>query len=119
MSGLGGHPILSMGFDATVAASMGGTAASTVLNSSFPVVNARYMQIYNFTARDMEIIFQSGDQGTAYTNMVFVPALSASCSSVQLLPINMQQGGQIRARTTTNVPLTVSSTLALRINFWA
>ncbi len=117
----GSHPILTMGFNTTVAASAGGTASSTVLNSSFPVTNAKTMQIFNYTLRDIELIFGAADQGTANTNMIFVPGTAASTALQQgiLMPINMQQGMQIRARTTTNVPLTVSSTLALRINFWA
>lgn len=121
MSQLGGHPILTMGFNATVAASAGGTAAATALNSSFPVTNARYVQIFNYTLRDLEIIFSANDQGTANTNMMFVPGTAASTALQQglLLPINMQQGAKILARTTINTPVTVSSTLQLRLNFWA
>lgn len=123
MSYGGGHPVLTMGFNTTIAASAGGTAASTVLNSSFPATYARYVQIYNYTLRDLELIFSAGDQGTANTNMIYVPGIvtAAGTTAVQgiLLPINMQQGAQIRARTTINTPVTVSSTLALRLNFWA
>lgn len=121
MSGLGGHPILTMGFNTTIAASAGGTAASTVLNSSFPATYARNMQIFNYTLRDLEIIIGAGDQGTANTNMIFVPGTAASTALQQgiLMPVALAQGMQIRARTTTNVPITVSATLALRFNFWA
>lgn len=121
MPGYGGHPILTMGFNTTVAASAGGTAAATSLNSSFPVTDAKYMQIYNYTLRDIELIFSSADPGTANTNVIFVPGTASSTALQQgiLMPINMQQGAKILARTTTNVPLTVSATLALRINFWA
>lgn len=120
MAGLGGHPILTMGFSTTIAASAGGTATSTALNSSFPVTNARYMQVFNYTLRDIEIII-GADQGTANTNMFFVPGTAASTALQQgiLMPINIQQGMAIRARTTIDTPITVSSTLQLRFNFWA
>ena len=124
MSGLGGHPILTMGFNTTIAASLGGTADSTVLNSSFPATYARYMQVYNYTLRDMEIIISSGDQGTANTNMFFVPGVVTAAGTFamqgQLLPIAIAQGAQIRARTLADTPITVSTTaLPLRFNFWA
>lgn len=100
---------------------MGGTAASTVLNSSFPSTDAKYMQVFNYTLRDLEIIIGANDPGTANTNMFFVPGTASSTALQQgiLMPINMQQGMQIRARTTENVPITASATLKLRINFWA
>lgn len=121
MSGLGGHPILTMGFNSTIAASAGGTAAATVLNSSFPVTNARYMQIFNYTLRDLELIFSSAEPGTSNVNVMYVPGTAASTALQQgiLMPINMQSGAKIMARTTINTPVTMSATLALRINFWA
>lgn len=119
----GGHPVLTLGFNTTIAASAGGTAAATTLNSSFPGTYARYVQIYNYTLRDIELIFGS-DPGTAVaTNTVYVPGIvtAAGTSAVQgiLLPIAMSQGQKILARTTIDTPVTVSSTLQLRLNFWA
>lgn len=119
----GGHPILSLGFNTTIAASMGGTAAATVINSSFPATYARYVQIYNYTLRDMELVF-GVDPGTGQmTNVIYVPGIvtAAGTTAIQgaLLPIAMSQGMELLARTTTNAPITVSSTLQLRMNFWA
>lgn len=124
MSDFGGHPILSLGFTTTIAASMGGTAAATALNSSFPVTNARYMQVYNYTLRDLELIIGSADPGTGDAiGVVYVPGIvtATGTSAVQgiLIPVAMQKGMKILARTTTNTPITISSTLQLRLNFWA
>ena len=124
MYSLGSHPILSLQFNTTIAASADGTAAATVLNSSFSATNAKSMQIFNATLRDIEFVFQSADPGTgAMVGCLFVPGNFTSPGVVatngQLLPINMQQGGKILARTTTNVPITASEVLQLRINFWA
>lgn len=126
MAVMGGHPVLSMSFNTTIAASALGTAAATALNSSFPATNATYMQIYNMTSRDLELIIGSADPGTAVntSGIIYVPGneTSPGVTAIQghLMPINIQSGMKILARTTTNVPLTVSSTaLPLRINFWA
>lgn len=136
---LGGAPIqsfyLGIPGNATIAASMAGTVAATPISGSIPCSYARSMEVFNLTLRNLEIVV-GPDNGTAsYTlgtvagtvgltvgnGIFFCPGTAASTMGVGRgvrFPIALSQGEKIWARTTENVPITVSSTLPLIINLW-
>ncbi len=118
---LGGHPVGSFLFtNQTIAASAGGTAAATVLGT----INASYARswnVTNLTLRNLEFVL-GAEAGTSAIG-IFIPgnvtASGAAAGGATRSPIALQQGIILRARTTENVPLTISSTLALAITLWA
>jgi hypothetical protein len=122
VSDRGGHPTLSLTFkDNTIAASFGGTAAATVLNSSISCAYARAVSIYNYTKRDLELIFGPDPTTNAYGS-IFVPGdTTAHMTNGYLVqqPISVSQGTRIIARTMADTAITVSSALFLRLDFWA
>lgn len=128
------HPILSyyLGIpaNATIAASMAGTAAATVVSSSVSCVNARYMEVFNMTGRNLEIVLGKVDGGTAdYTSnatatigsqgQFFVPGTASSSTVRDRFECPVSQGMKIFVRTTENTPITCSSVAAFIINLWA
>jgi len=136
----GGHPIqafyLGIPGNATIAASMGGTAAATLISTSVSATYFRFMEVWNMTGRNLEIGF-GNDNGTASyvlttpgstpitvgaNSQIFCPGTTASSTGAgrgNYFPITLQQGSKIWARTTENTPITAASTTPLVINFWA
>lgn len=119
---LGSYPILSLTLNNhTIAASAGGTAAATVLNASFSMVAAKSFSVFNYTKRDLELLI-GPDIGTTAAGTIFVPGDTTAHFANGFLmrqPINIQNGNKLWARTIVDTPITVSSTLFLRIDFWA
>lgn len=123
--------------NATIAASMAGTAAATVISNSISATYAKALEIFNLTGRNLEVGF-GPDNGTAdYTlttpgstpvmvvgdGIVFCPG-TAGVTGVNVgrgirLPIKLDAGMKIWVRTTENTPITCASTTALIINLWA
>ena len=118
MSQLGGHPIGSYLFsNHTVAASAGGTAAATELITSISATYARAWRVCNLTLRNLELVI-GAENGTNAIG-IFIPG-NTTVSGVSIRePIALNQGMQIRARTTENTPITCSATLPLSIVLWA
>ncbi len=136
---LGGHPIasyyLGIPTNATIAASMGGTAASTKIVSSIAATYVRYMEVFNLTGRNMELFFGPDIGTTAFTaqtpsgvvalvngGTLFCPGTTSSTPGAgrgNYFPIVLSPGMQMWARTTENTPITAASTTPLIIQFWA
>lgn len=121
---VGVGPILSLNFlDTTIAASQTGTGAATVLNSSLTCTNAKSISIYNNSKRDFEIIIGTADPGTTSPYAaIFVPGDTTAHMTNGFIqhPINVQQGMKLMARNIwSTAPVTVSSSLFVRIDFWA
>lgn len=136
---LGGHPIqtfyLGVPTNATIAACMAGTAAATLICASIPSTYARYMEVWNLTNRNVELVFGK-DGGTASyvpttpggtpvtigaNSQIFCPGTSSSTAAGRgnYFPIVASQGMQLWVRTTENTPVTAASTTPLIITLWA
>jgi len=133
---MGGHPIqtiyLGIPGNATIAASMGGTAAATLLCAKLPAIYARYMEVWNLTARNMELIIGNDTGTAAYTlttpgatpvtlgaqSQFFCPGTAAVTGAGRgnYFPVALQQNLQLWVRTTENTPITATSTTPLVIN---
>lgn len=133
----GTHPIqgfaLGLYSNFTIAASAMGTAASTVVTSAASAYAARGMEIFNMTGRDIDLVIGK-DNGTASystasgvgaviigNGTIFCPSnatLAIAAGRAMRMPIAFSQSMPISVRTTTNVPITCSSTSYLVINFW-
>lgn len=127
--------LLGIPGNATIAATMAGTAAATAICSSIPCVYAREMEVFNLTGRNLELVV-GPDNGTAsYTlttpgttpvmivgnGTFFCPGTAAATPGFGRgvrFPITLQQGEKIFARTTENTPITCATTSPLIINLW-
>lgn len=122
--------ILGIPGNATIAASMAGTAAATSISASIPCSFASSMSIFNLTGRNLELVL-GPDNGTAsYTTAAgvatvegqgsfFVPGTASSVAQNMRIPVQLSQGMKFFVRTTENTPITCSSTTPLVINLWA
>lgn len=137
MSAFGGsHPIQSLVLgipsNATIAASMAGTAAATVLSSSISFVQAKSMEVFNLTGRNLELIIGRGDPGTANFvvgtpsvvghGSIFCPGTASAVPGMgrgMQTPIALSQGMTLYVRTTENTAVTCASITPLIISFWA
>lgn len=120
MNGMAGHPIASYLFNNhTVAASKGGTAAATALISSVDVVHARFMRVHNMGPVPVELVF-GAEEGTAAVG-IFVPGrenATALGTYPTEIPIALDQGMAIRARTVHTVAATYAEITPLHISLW-
>ena len=139
MSRVGGHPIqtfyLGMPNAVTIAASMAGTAAATLISSSISGTYANYMEVFNMTSRNCELVIGNDNGTAAYAlgtpgaaavlvganSQFFVPGTAAAAVAAgrgNYFPITITQGMQMWLRTTENTPITASSTQPLVIVLW-
>lgn len=109
---------------------MAGTAASTPITTSVSCTNARYMEVFNMTGRNMEIVLGKPDGGAADYNTVpvaaigrqgqfFVPGTASSSTVRDRFECEVNGGMSISVRTTENTPITCSSVAPFIINLWA
>jgi len=115
---------------------MAGTAAATLLVSSASLTYAAGMEVFNLTARNLEVVFGPDTGTAAYTSVtiagtpiltsgngiVFCPGTaSATVASGRgsRFPIIVPSGVAIYVRTTENTPITCSAVQPLVISFWA
>ena len=135
MSEIGSHPlksfVLGIPTNVTIAASMAGTAAATLIVSSISVSYARSIEVFNLTLRNVELILSGGDNGTAgWTpgtpsvvsgNSIFCPGTASTAGLGRSIrkPLKIDQGMSLYVRTTENTPITCASTTPLIISFWA
>jgi hypothetical protein len=108
--------------NATVAASLNGTAAVTVLGT-VSCAYARAWEVFNCSLRNLELFVGGAAPATAATaaSGIFVPG-TASAIAVGMgmrAPMAIQSGYVVYARTTENTPVTLASTTPLYINLWA
>lgn len=123
MSQVGSVPIQTLRFNnATVAASLNGTAPATVLGT-ISASYARGWEVFNCSLRNLELIISGIAPVTATSAAagIFIPG---TASSVGLgmgvrAPAAFQSGAIVYARTTENTPVTLSSTTPLYMNLWA
>lgn len=131
----GGHLLQSLYIgipaNATIAASMAGTAAATTLVTSLSVGHASKIQVFNLTLRNVELIFGGPDGGTAdFTpgtpttvngKVLFCPGTAsvAGLGHNIMHDFPVSQGMTLRVRTTENTPVTCSSVTPIIIQFWA
>lgn len=106
----------------TVAASLNGTAACTILGT-ITCTYARGWEVFNMSLRNVELIFGGPLPATAADAAagIFVPG-TASAAAIGLGvrgPCAVQSGYVVYARTTENTPVTFASTTPLYINLWA
>lgn len=134
------HPIqsfyLGIPGNATIGASMAGTAAATAISASISAVNCRSMEVYNLTGRNVELVLGLDSGTAAYTvttpgstpvtvganGQFFCPGtatVTAGTGRGVQFPIAVCAGMKLWARTTENTPITCASTTPLIINFWA
>lgn len=120
MSQIGSVPIQTLRFNNhTVAASLNGTAAATVLGT-VTCAYARAWEVFNLTLNNLEIYLKATAPDTAPG--IFVPGTAASSIAHGMsvrAPCAIQSGYIVFARTTQNVPVTISTTSPLYINLWA
>ena len=123
MSQLGSVPIQTLRFNNhTVAASLNGTAAATVLGT-VSASYARAWEVYNCTLRNLELFIGTAAPATSANAAagIFVPG-TASAIAVGMgmrAAIAVQSGYVVYARTTEATPVTIASTTPLYINLWA
>lgn len=137
---IGAGPIgsiyLGIPTNATIAASMAGTAAATQIMASASFSYARAMEIFNLTGQNIELIIGRPDHGTAdYTvttiagtpvsfgasGQFFCPGTASSTVTgrTNRFPCAVAQGMTLYVRTTGTTNITCSSTNPFIINFWA
>lgn len=130
--------MLGIPTSSTIAATMAGTAAATVISSSISCAGARGIEVFNLTGRNIELVI-GPDSGTAtYTNTTvgtsvvctvgngtfFCPGTAAAAAVSMGLgrgvrfPIVVHQGMKLSVRTTENTPITCASTTPLIISLW-
>ena len=117
---LGVHPIASYIFNNhTIAASLGGTANSTLLVSSISATHARFMRCYNTTPKHLELLFGS-EQGTLGIGVMLPGQASEIGANAQPIDFSVpvDAGGTLRCRTLANAPVTMSETEFLHISLW-
>lgn len=118
MSQIGSVPLQTLRFNnQTIAASLNGTAPSTIIGT-ISAAYARGWEVFNCTLRNIELVI--GVDSTAVSG-IFIPG---TASSVGLgmgvrAPVALSGPLVLRARTTENTPITISSTTPLYINLWA
>lgn len=108
---------------------MAGTAAATQITGSVSCTNARWMEVFNMTGRNLEIVLGKPDGGTAdYTSgtatigtqgQFFVPGTASSSTVRDRFDCPVSSGMKIFVRTTENTPITCSSVAPFIINLWA
>ena len=117
----------------TIAASMGGTAAATCISTSVPFVDCKWMEVFNLTGRNLELILGPDIGTTQYTiqtgstasvvspGTLFCPGTAALTAGGRNNgnEIIITQGMQLYIRTTENTAATCSATGPFVINFWA
>lgn len=131
----GGHLLqtlyLGIPANATVPASMAGTASGITLSSSLSITHASKIQIFNLTLRNLELQFGGAAGGTAdFTpgtptvvngKILFCPGTASvaalGMNVVHEMPVS--QGMSLYVRTTENTPVTCSSVAPLIISFWS
>jgi len=136
MSSLGTVPIqsflLGIPANATIAASMAGTAAATTISSSISAAGARGMEVFNLTGRNIEIVVGTDNGTSTYTpsagaatvvgsGTFFCPGTASATPGVGRgirFPIVIHQGMKLFVRTTENTPITCASTTPLVISLW-
>lgn len=108
--------------DHTVAASLNGTAATTVLGT-ISAAHAKYWEVFNCSLRNLELFVGGAAPATSAGAApgIFVPGTASGVVAGMGMRqgIAVQSGYIVRARTTENTPVTLSSVLPLYINFWA
>ena len=120
---LGGHFAQGLRFNnATVAASLNGTAPATVLGT-VTTSYARSWEVFNCSLRNLELFVGGASPATAAGAApgIFVPG-TASAVGIGLgvrSEMAIQSAYVIYARTTEATPVTLSSVLPLYINLWA
>ena len=137
----GGHPVqtfyLGIPTNATIAASMFGTAAATLITSGITADSVAFMEVYNLTGRNFDLVIGNDYQTTAYTattpgttpigisgpksTQIFCPGTASSTVASgrgNYFPIIMTSASQIFIRTTENTPITASSTNPIVIHLW-
>lgn len=127
--------LLGIPGNATVAASMAGTAAATAISQSISCAGARGMEVFNMTNRNIEIVVGPDNGTSSYTQTTpgTTPVMvagngiffcSGTAAAVQGMgrgirfPIVIHQGMKMFVRTTENTPITCASTTPLIINLW-
>lgn len=120
---LGGHFVQGLRFNsATVAASLNGTAAVTVLGT-ISTAYVRSWEVFNCSLRNLELIIGSAAPATAAGAApgIFIPGTASGVVAGTGIRAEfaVQSGAVVYARTTENTPVTLSSTLPLYINLWA
>lgn len=116
MSMLGSVPVQTLRFNnTTVAASLGGTAAATILGT-ITTTYARAWEVHNLTTRNLELII-----GTEISTVsgICIPGTVSNTGMSFRSPVTLQGPLVIRARTTENTPVTIASTTPFYINLWA
>jgi hypothetical protein len=105
----------------TVAASLNGTVACTVLGT-VSATQARAWEVFNCSLRNLELFIGGSLPVTSATaaSGIFVPG---TASSVGLglgvrAPMAIQSGYVVFARTTENTAVTLASVTPLYINLW-
>lgn len=119
----GGHFVQGLRLNNhTVAASLNGTAAATVLGT-VTAAYARSWEVFNCSLRNLELIIGSASPATAAGAPagIFIPGTASSIGLGMGVrgEFAVQSGAVVYARTTENTPVTLSSTLPLYINLWA
>lgn len=120
---LGGHFVQGLRFNnATVAASLNGTAPATVLGT-ISASYARSWEVFNCSLRNLELFVGVSNPATATSAApgIFVPGTASSIGLGMGVRSEMasQSGYIVYARTTEATPVTLSSVLPLYINLWA
>mgnify|MGYP001566257091 CR=1 FL=1 len=120
---LGGHFTQGLRFNNhTVAASLNGTAPATVLGT-ITTAYARSWEVFNCSLRNLELFVGQATPSTSANAApgIFVPGTASGVVAGLGVRADMaiQSGYVVIARTTENVPVTLSSVLPLYINLWA
>ena len=136
----GGHPVqsfyLGIPTNATIAASMAGTAAATLICAATSAY-ATFMEVYNLTGRNFELVIGNDYGTTAYTattpgttpvgtsgtqtSQFFVPGTASSTVASgrgNYFPVTISPLTQIWLRTTENTAITAAATTPIVIVLW-
>lgn len=116
------HPLTGLRFNnATIAASLNGTAPATVLGT-VSTAYAKAWQVHNCTLRNLELFIGVAAPATAANAPpgIFIPGTASAVMSGMGIqaPIAIQSGYVVYARTTEATPVTISTTTPLYINLW-
>ena len=123
MSQLGSVPVQTLRFNnQTVAASLNGTAAVTVLGT-ISASYGRAWEVFNCSLRNLELIIGQASPATSANAPagIFIPGTASGVVAGMGMrgAMAVQSGYVVYARTTENTPVTLSSTTPLYINLWA